>query len=248
MSIVEKFKQIGKEVKKTDHFYRGIYHTEAGVGTSRLESECDDGIYFLTVDGSNVFPANDFEAYIISGTEYEGKKLSKEEAQQLASEGKIFSFKCSDLYAEVYDFAHNKDLESCFKYGYSARSRKYIEEVMENIGLLRIAIDDWVRNAEEICKYYVSKYDGSHICKLDDNTWVAVTSCGYIDDPGEIDMYFNRMPTEEEVRTAFDIYAFDLEPIEVFYNFGVKGHMNWLDFDGSIHEKYKAAKSRYEGY
>jgi hypothetical protein len=256
MSIISKLKNVGIEVRKTDRFYRGYVVTANGVKVSHQANTCDNGIYFLDRGDGKVFPCNDRTLFIATGTEYEGKIQSKEDAELLASEGKIYSFKSSDLYAEYYDFEHDKELEAVFRYGYSTRSRKYIEDTMKNIGLLSYthasngsrceegnpSVFETIRNAQ----IYINA--DTEIGKIGDNTWIAQT-CHQIDidDFAVMKMYFDHAPTNDDLRIAFYVEKFEMKPIEVYKCWECGRLTHWLDNDGDIRKKYDMAVDQYCG-
>lgn len=256
MSILSELKIRNVDVIKSDRFFRGLYTTEKGVVVSMAESKCDDKIYFLKNKKEMTFPCNNKNVYIISGTEYEGKVKSKEEAKQLANEGKIFSFKGADLYSEYYDLRNNRDLECCFKYGYSYRSRKYIESVMENIGLESYTdanngsmCDEGVPTEFDV-EYQWTLFSNAdvNVGKLDDNTWIA-QACFQIDidDFVIVKMYFNHRPSQKDLKVAFTIRRFELKPIEVFYCWECGNMTNWLELEGDIYKKYEMSRENYCG-
>ena len=257
MGIVSELKNRGIEVSKTDSFYRGYYTTKKGVSVSRREHECEKGIYFLETEKGKIFPCNNQVIYILSGTEYEGIVKTKEEAEELAREGKIYSLISSELYSEYYEFQADRDLESCFKYGYSYRSRTYIESVMKNIGLMQYTDASNGSGCEEgkptkfdivrIYSLFVNSED-TEVGKLDQKLWIAQT-CHQIaiDDYAVIKMYFNHMPSESDIRTSFAIRKFERNPIEVFKCWECGHLVHWLELDGDISKKYEMAEECYCG-
>lgn len=256
MSILAELKKRNVDIIKSDHFFRGLYTTEKGVVVSMTESKCDDKIFFLEDRKGMTFPCNDKIVYIISGTEYEGKVKSKEEVEQLANEGKIFSFKCTDLYSEYYDLRNNRDLECCLKHGYSYRSRKYIEGVMENIGLEKYTdanngsmCDEGVPTEIDVEYQWTLFFNAdTNVGKLDDDTWIAQTCFRIdIDDFVVIKMYFNHSPSQNDLETAFAIRQFELKPVEVFYCWECGKMTNWLELEGDINKKYEMSRENYCG-
>jgi hypothetical protein len=263
MSILEELKRRNVEIIKTDSKFRGIYETSYGdiilscSGDSDLH--CKEAIYFLArKDGKkgNVFPCLDMIVYIIDGTEYEGKVKTLKEAEQLAQEGKIYSFDSADLYAEYYDFKHNPNLGTVFKYGYTLKSRKYIEENMKNIGFLDYtdvvgssgSKDRIPTKFDVVCEYDSSVCRKTQIGKLDDGRWIAQTFIQVdIDDEEVIKMYFDHQPSEHDLWIAFVIREYNTWPIENFVCEECGKAVNWLDIDGDIGTKYKRAKNRYCG-
>lgn len=255
MRILNELKKRGIDVIQTDHLFRGLHKTEKGFVVTRVKSKADEGIYFLDDGKGKVFPCNDQTNYIVSGTEYEGKIKTIQQAKQLAEEGKIFSFKTPDLYSEYYDFKNNKDLECCFKYGYSYQSRKYIESTMEEIGLVKYTdVNNGSMNEEgeptsfTIAETYEIFMNAvTEVGKIED-LWIAQTCVQIsIDDFAVVKMYFSHMPSETDLQTAFAIRSFECEPIEVFRCMEC-GHMvNWLELDGNINVKYRMAEEKYCG-
>ena len=251
MSILSELKRIGIDVTKTDNFFRGLRKTEVGYTISRKPSMCEKSIYFLKRSESGVYPCNDQTLYVVFGTEYEDEISTREDAERLAAEGEIFSFKSSDLYAEYYNFAEDRDLECCFKYGYSAKSREYIESIMEEIGLIKYTQEDnqslqYVTKDNVIKVYDIIISAKTYVGKVED-MWIAQTSFQVLDDITTIRFFFNRMPSEEDIRTAFTIKKFDEDPIEVFKCYEC-GHLtHWLDLPGDIADKRHMAEERYCG-
>lgn len=256
MNIIKELNKRNINVIKTEDLYKGYYVTDKGIVITERKSKCEDGIYFLENDKGRVFPCNDQRIYITSGTEYDGKIKTIEEADRLADEGKIFSFKSSDLYSEYYNFKDNRDLECCFKYGYSGRSRAYIESVMNNIGFLyytdaangSMKTEGEPSSFEVICKYSVFLNAETEVGKMKSDLWIAQT-CYQIgsDDFAVVKMYFNHKPSKSDIKTAFAIRRFEMKPIEVFRCCEC-GHLrNWLDLQGDISQKYNMAKEKYCG-
>lgn len=183
--------------------------------------------------------------YVTSGTEYQNKDISGDELRILAANGKIFSFKSSDLYAEYYHFNEDEDLECCFKYRYSARSRRYLEAIMRNIGLLYYTE---MENSSGLSEgrpegiELIKKYEEFEICKSGDK-WIAQTGdqISY-DDFSMIKFYFDHMPTIKEVKTSMEIREFEKNPVEVYYDYSGNPR-NWLDLEGSIKEKMRKMMS-----
>lgn len=253
--IIEELKNRSIEIIKTDDFFIGYYTTEVGVAVSRKEEKCESGIYFLKDRNGRPFPCNNDTIYVASGTEYAGKVKSNAEAEQLAKDGKIYSFKSSDLYTEYYDFEHNKELECVFKYGYSLRSRKYIETLMEKIGL-KYYTD--VSNGSGKPEGEPTNFNNPKTVKIYSNSetliekineeWLAETEFWFApDDFAEIKMHFNHEPSTEDLKTAFSIRKFEQRPLEIFKCRSCGRLVNWLDIDGNITEKQQYAEERYCG-
>ena len=245
MKILRELSDKGIKVTKTEHFYRGLQTTEKGIVATRNESNSEKGIYFLEI-GGRTLPCNDQVIFITSGTEFEGKVKTKEEAEALAEAGKILSFKSSDLYAEYYNFAEDEDLECCFKYGCSARSRKYVEETMKEIGLSGFKEDDEYLDVETVKEYGLYINEPTKIGKLESG-WVAQTEHWNLDNYYVTKMYFDRLPTESEIVTAFYIIKFSYDPIEVFRCQGCDRISHWLEIPGDFKAKYTSAEERYCG-
>ena len=256
MSIINELKSRGVSIVKSENMYKGYYNTPKGVVVSMDKSQCEDGIYFLTNDKGKVFPCDDHVIYILAGTEYVGKVSTNKEAAELAKEGKIYSFKSSDLYDEYYDFKNNKELECCFKYRYSSRSRKYIETIMKEIGLINytdanngsMKPEGEPTNFDVIRKYSIFLNADTEVGELENKLWIAQTCYMIdIDDFAVVKMYFNHNPSIDDIKTAFAIRKFESKPIEVFTCWEC-GHLtNWLEIDGDIDKKYEMARERYCG-
>lgn len=256
MSIINELKNRGISIIKSDDFYKGYYNTPKGVVISMDKSKCENGIYLLTNNNGRIFPCGDHMMYVLTGTEYAGKVSTNKEAQQLAKEGKIYSFKSSDLYDEYYDFKNDKELESCFKYGYSSRSREYIESIMKEIGLIEyteasngsMSTDGEPTMFEILHEYDLFMNATTEVGKLEDRLWIVQT-CHQIeiDDFAVIKMYFDHDPSIDNIRKAFSIRSFEIKPIEIFTCWEC-GHLtNWLDIDGDIDKKYEMVRERYCG-
>lgn len=251
MSILAELQKRGIEVSKTDIFRRGYYTTPKGVAISKKMKKCEKGIYLLKLSNGKTIPCGTGKVYFVKGTEYENANLSLEEADKLVEEGKLFGFKMRDLYKEYYDFKNDPELECCCNYGYSCASRKYIESVMNEIGMIDFIEADNYRDGKdgEMLEFDVIRTyrDIVEIGKLDENTWVAQTTYQFgLDDLGIIKMCFNHMPTDDELRAAFTIRNFTSEPIEVYKKICNDTWVNWLDFDGDITEKYIRMKELIE--
>jgi hypothetical protein len=253
MGILLELKNRGIEVAKSNRLYRGYNMTPKGVVVS--DRKCENEIHFLEGSNGKIFPCNETSVYIITGTKYEGKVYTKEELQKLVEQGEIFSFKSYELYSEYYDFPNNVELECCFKYGYSSRSRKYIEKVMNNIGLISYTDATNYGGGElgeptefDVLITFDDFLDADIQLGKIGNMWIAQTCYQYvIDDFAVIKMYFNRRPSSNDLKLAFAIRSFEQKPIEIF-NCWECGHLtNWLDYDGDIKTKYDMAKEKYCG-
>lgn len=256
MSIISELKNRGINVFRTDQFFKGIYNTPKGIVVTRNKSKCENGIYFLENDAGKTFPCNNQTIYVLSGTGYKQKVTTKEEAEQLVNEGKIFSFKGLDLYSEYYNFQNDKDLECCCKYGYSTKSREYIEAVMKEIGLNYYTDTSNGSMCEEgdptvfdiDCIYNLYFNAQTEVGQLHADLWIAQTCYRTeIDDFAVIKMYFNHKPSESDLRKAFVIRKFEHHPIEVFTCWECNHMVNWLELDGDIEEKYNMAQECYCG-
>lgn len=261
MGIIETLKNKGIEIIKTPDLYIGYEETEAGLNETKRAEKASNGVYFLHIKagdkGELVVPCGNKTIYISHGTEYADKIKSEDEAKELAEQGKIYSFNGADLYAEYYDFANNKELESFFKYHYSTRTRKYIESVMGRIGLMRYTeseIDSTPEGTpaefDKIDEFKSGFYSDTAIGKLETGEWIAQTCYRYdIDGFGVIKMYFDKRPTVKKVKTALTIreYEHSFSHHEVFRCWEC-GHLtHWLDVPGDITEKYSHLEDKYCG-
>ena len=254
MGIISALQTAGIPVVKTGHFFRGLREAGGLRAVSRDEKECFTGIYFLGTDAGKVFPCDDTVMYITKGTDYEGKRLDIAEAEALARDGRIFCFKSSDLYAEWYGFDEDEDLRCCFQYGYTARSRKYIEEVMGQIGLTGYTDGAAIHGCpgrrpaefEATDVYSVVPSADTRIGKAE-GQYIALTSYPSGDDTVDLAMYFCRHPSQGDVYTAFIIRKFETKPAEVFWDHGNKKWVHWLETDGGIYEKYQKVTDNYSG-
>lgn len=256
MNIIRELNKRGVNVSKGDELYIGYYETPNGVVVTRSKSKCTNGIYNLKNDKERIFPCNDHMIYITSGTDYDGKIKTKEEAERLVKDGKILSFKAKDLYYEYYNIDNDEDLRCALEYGYSSASKKYIELVMQDIGLIKYTDASNGSMTEEgnptdfdiIYKYNLFLNAETEIGKIEQNVWIAQT-CHQIeiDDFAVIKMYFSHKPSESDLRTAFAIRRFEFKPVEVFRCYECGRMVNWLELDGNIIEKYNKAEERYCG-
>lgn len=239
-SIIQELEKYGKSVKESDYELRGYRKTEAGVVVCR--SNCDKRLFVLVDENGKQFPCNHKTVYITSGTEYEGKIKSIEEVELLAKEGKIFSFDSYDLYAEYYDFENDKELENCVVNNYSLRSKKYLENVMKEIGLLKYSVEC---NGDILLNEDNSKLVSSlRVGKVKDE-WVVESGEGGLSDYDVVRFAFNHEPTDYEMETAMTIYEFTLHPYEVIYSPEQGREINWLDIPGDLVEKYNKSKKYY---
>lgn len=253
IDVIEELKFRGATIEQTKSFFIGIHHTLAGDVPSNYKDVCKERVYYLKVNGK-LIPTWDKVTFLINGTEYTGKVKSVEQAKQLAKEGKIYSYRCSDLYAEYYNFAKNKELASCFYYGYSVRSREYIKEVADSIGFIRyvdteegFGYDSEILNFKPIEIYDILPNCMTYIGKVD-NEYVAQSTYMDMDMSIVNKMFFNRMPTEDDVKIAFTILEFVQNPFnEVFYCCGCGRTIHWTNLKGDIIQKYKMSKDHYCG-
>lgn len=254
LGIIKELKKRNIDVVKSDQFLRGYYTTKAGIVISNQKDKCEQGIYFLQNGQGNMFPINENPIYITTNTDY-NESTSKEDLKKAASQGEIYAFKGADLYIEYYELYNDKNMECCLKYGYSYRSRKYIESVMMDIGLIEYSISNHEKepsertptNFESICKYGIFENADTYIRQIN-NQWIAQTCFSEsLNGFTVVKMYFDHKPRYKEVRMAFDIREFEENPIEIF-NCSKCGRLtNWLDSDGYIFDKYNMAKDKYCG-
>lgn len=257
MSIIETLKNKGIEIV-TNGMFIGYERTDAGLNVTRNAEKVEKKVDYLKPStGRFVFPCNDDIVYITTGTEYEGKVKSKEETRKLAEQGLIYSFKSSDLYAEYYNFAEEKELECFFRHGYSTKTRKYIEKVMDEIGLTRYTDDQNGSSTPEgtpetfdvIESVHVACNATTEIGKLNDQ-WFAQTCYSVdLDDFGVIKMYFSKKPTAKSIRKALAVRDFEhrFEHTEVFTCWEC-GHLtHWTDTHGDITEKLTHLEDKYCG-
>lgn len=255
MSIIETLKSKGIEVIKTDDLYVGYTNTEAGY--VRTKDDPQNSVNFLRLSTSQrAIPCNSGKCYVSSGTEYQDKIKTVKEAESLAEQGKIYSFKAFDLYAEYYDFDNEKELESFFFHKYSTRTRRYIEGVMHNTGLIRYTDAsngsgdiDGVPTEFDVLDSFDLGIDRVEIGKLETGEWLAQT-CHQIeiDDFEVIKMYFINKPSAKTVKTAFAIRNFEVsQSREVFKCWECGKLTNWLDTPGDFAEKLNHLHDRYCG-
>lgn len=247
--IIEALAKRGIAVQRSSQLFRGYNMSDKGPYLVRAGSRItpDNGIYFLENQDGRVFPCIDQVVCVLSGTEYAGKVKNLEEARQLVREGKIYGFPASDLYAEYYNFEENPELESIFKYGYSVKSRKYIEDVMKEIGFLRYTATelgaDGVPTRLDPATSEGSVWDeDGEIGRLDNEEWL-VQRCVQFEADGyaTIKMYFDHKPTAKEIEKAEAIREFEGGPEEVWYVWDERTDdqipVHWLDADGDICRK-----------
>lgn len=247
MSIISKLNTLGVSITPTKSIFCGYKNTECGTTSYCDVDEYDKKVYFLELkkEGKRSFslPCANIEINI----------------QNSVGEV-IFTFKTYDLYAEYYNFNEDENLEYYFKYRYGKRTRKYIEAVMKNIGLVNYTdasngsmskegdpTDFQVTNT-----YRVYGMAETEVGEIEDNMWIAQTTfrCD-IDDFAVIKMYFNHKPTKKDIETAFAIRELDgfngFKGIpEVCWDEECKHKINWLDISGNLKEKYEEAKRRHE--
>lgn len=261
MEIIETLTSKGIEIIKTPALYIGYEETEAGPSATAQKEKASDGVYFLRIKTANkgelTVPCGKKTIYIAHGTEYADKIKSEDEAKELAEQGKIFSFDSADLYAEYYDFANNKELESFFKCHYSLRTKKYIESVKNRIGLLRYTeseIDSTPEGTpaefDKIDEFKSGFYSDTEIGKLETGEWIAQTCYQFdIDGFGVMKMFFDERPTVKTIKTALTIREYEHSFIrpEVFRCWEC-GHLrHWLDVPGDITEKFRHLEDKYCG-
>lgn len=230
----------GIRVIKTNLFYTGYAKTKAGTAVAN-EKNAKKAVYFLKLSSNDyLIPCNDKICYITTGTDYEGKIKTQSDAQKLADAGKIYSFKASDLYAEHYDFDNDKELECFFRYGYSCKTRAYIEKIMCYINLIQ----------------YTDKEDdgkqNDSIEKLCDSKWIVRTSHQASCDSFYVtENIFNRKPSNKDIETAFAIRKIEsllkLECSEVFTCWECGKTVHWTDCSGNLTEKINKLEDKYCG-
>jgi hypothetical protein len=241
-NLIKELESRGIHIRQTNQFFIGYKETEQGIRVIRSRTErgeCDEAIYFLDNGKGKIIPFNTSWVILLSGTEYEGV-TDQEEVSRLAEEGKVFSFLASGLYAEWYGFAEKPDLESVFRYGYSRRSRDYIEGVMKDIGMA--GYEEGYMDPEQLdgnSTISILQYD-VQTGKAADGRWVAQAAYRYSADGfGLVKMYFDHEATPQQVTQGFLIREFNKDPEETF-RCGLCGkRTHWLDLDGGIQDRMR---------
>jgi hypothetical protein len=265
MNILSELERRGVKVAETKGALSGYRTTPQGPVSCLSADQCDEGKLVRALDlvrGDSVLhPGVHQTVNVIFDTEYAGQKLSEEEAQTLAKAGKIFSFCMEDVYTEYYGFASDPELKSFFEHGYSVRSRRYIEKVMQDIGLTYYTDAEgsptgngrWEKfDRSEV--FSVALNADTEVGKIDENHWLAQTAIqGGIDSYGVVKMHFDHHPSGEQILTAFDVRRFDnyhilgRQSLEVFTCWECGRTTHWLDVPGSLHEKLDRAEDHYCG-
>lgn len=272
MSVLSELKEKGMEVRESKWILGGYYETPKGIVVTKDETKATKKVNFLISQTGRLIPFSKEKAYITSGTRYDGRLKTLKEAQKLAQDGKIYSFVCSNVYEEYYGLEKNPDLKCSVLYGYSHRSRNYIEKVMKDIGLTGYthADNDFIpvtetgvptifhptdeydlfteasAGAQEIRREMWNTEDAFTVVgEVEDGVWIAQTCYQIaIDNFSIVKMYFDHKPSEQEVKTAFAVDEFERHPIEVYQCKKCNGLVNWLDADGTIEEKRQRAEER----
>jgi hypothetical protein len=87
---------------------------------------------------------------------------------------------------------------------------------------------------KEIVKYAIFGNADTCVGKINDE-WIAQTCFMVdIDDFAVIKMYFEHLPSKDEIRTAFTVRKFDYHPIEIFRCWECGNLTHWLELDGDI--------------
>jgi hypothetical protein len=255
--ILSALQERGVDVVKTDHLYIGFYRTDVGTVATHNPDTAQEGVYFLENGKGKTFPCDDRTIFIVSGTEYECLDLSRKELAQLAKQGKIFSFRSSDLYAQYYHFSFHKELASYFYYGFSSRTSSYLWSIMTEIGLTHFETTLDYMYKFDICDNfsimvnadtYVGKQNADTcIGKFDEGKWIAQTAFYAGEDVIAVQMFFDHKPSKQEVQTAFDLKEFHDHPVEIFTCQECNRRVNWLDLPGTLKEKHSNAVDRYCG-
>lgn len=248
MPIVTDLKGKGIEIRRSEYFYRGYSETETGIVVSSKKEECQHLIYELEVicageKYGRIIPPGSQRIFITKNSEYEGCDLSDEEKKELADAGKIYSFYSKDLYAEYYHFNEDPELACVYQYGYSSASRKYLVEVMKEIGLKRYDSDFTPLKFPVIRE----EDDGTEVGQLDADTWIAQRVYGNEDGVFAEQIFFDHEPTTREVQSAVAIARFMEFPKEVFRCKRCKALKNWLSIPGDIVEKRFCMSRNYCG-
>lgn len=262
--IIDGLNKLGHKVIKTDDIYRGYQSTEHGDRVYTLMShkyyydlkvaDVDEAIYFLSINGERTIPCNDLRLYIVNGTEYEDRKQNLKEIEQLADEGKILSFTGDELYAEYYDFKHNKKLECAYKYGCSAACREYIESVMEETGIEKYTeeyIDTGYKHSKEAVEkvhwYDIKAESDVYIRKGQDGKWFAEMPRWIDEEMLFVTFVFNHKPSIEDLKIAFVVREFHQCPKEIFACHKCGENHNILELNGNLFERYEMVWEPYCG-
>ncbi|MFW6026776.1 MAG: hypothetical protein ACOCRX_10585 [Candidatus Woesearchaeota archaeon] len=186
----------------------------------------------------------------------EAKATNIEDAEKMVQEGRAIKATGKELYFSFLDY----DEEKWFidNNGYDFKTKKYLDGVENNIGLLEMKTGHESENINIIKQYDIwANLTGSgkvDIGKKDDNKYIAQYCFRTgIDDYINIILYFNHLPTKKDIMTAEK-----LREIKSFFssnNFPCK-YICWecnqethlVDNNGEgINEKFEFFKDSYCG-
>lgn len=144
-----------------------------------------------------------------------------------------------------------------YEFGYSLRTKKYLDAVSERIGLLEMDCSDSadiIKNDTTIkvnySIWYTSfmskvdeKYVVQHIRRVEIDTWLIYT------------FVFDKRPNDKIIRTSFNLYdvqrnmnnRFPDKYRETYRCYECNRETHWLDVEGDFNRKYECLTEKYCG-
>lgn len=220
--------------------------------------ETDSKIISLAIKGTDKYKAvlPSKGDIFISLQDIPEEEKKPENIERLVKEGKGIKISRWDLYKMLSSLSE-EELFIKF-YGYTPRTHKYLQAVKKNIGLLDHKVD-YNEEKFEVLRQYDLFFNltGSgkiDIGKIGENRYVAQFSYrSDIDDYQIEKLYFNHMPSENNVKTALllseiELY-FMLHPRQdVFTCWECGREVHWLDVEAKdLNERFDMLKERYCG-
>lgn len=184
------------------------------------------------------------------------QNIDKENIENLVKQGKAIKTNGIELYQNFSSLSKDKLHKKI--YGYDERTKEYLDNIEKKIGLLSHEFGHKEEEFKIIKQYdFIMFLTGSgyiDVGKVAENKYVAQFSYRVsIDDYCIERIYFNRFPTEQDIKTAITINDIKtylrLHPdSEIFTCWECGRELHWVDIDeNDLIKKFEMLKEKYCG-
>jgi hypothetical protein len=154
------------------------------------------------------------------------------------------------VYREYYNMSD--DDYYLFEHGYSRRTGNYLKAVEDNLKLIKYDVSEEGAKFESIRTANIFVNGETQIGTIGDAYIAQTWTQADIDSFVCRDMFFSKNPTDEMIRTIYDVEhlkdAFLFNDANETYTCWECGRVvHWLDVEGNFHEKLKCLKEKYCG-
>lgn len=214
-----------------------------------IRTDEDDNICICRKDNPKwrYVPCNEQTIYFT----FDAQPSTTEEAEKLAVEGKAIKTTGIDFYREYFGWDDDKLYMKAF--GYDSRTKKYLDAVKRNIGLIEEK-HGW--DEEKLIEPYTisiwANTSDIEVGKTADGYWCAQYSMRTaIDDYDITRFYFVKKPRENDILTAQKISdlqtKFFLRRLITFTCWECGRKVHWLDVEGNFDKKVDCLEDSYCG-